>query len=273
MLDKIAKAFTFLLAALIIDRFLFERYKDRIVDTVAGIILLGDNRSSDKSFNYKYYADMPNFGKEIANIHFEANMEIGIKQKSRNVGQILDYIRLSGKNFFCHLLMIVIDHNANISAKIYQRSTDLDNSGKDAYILMNITFNEVNRSISQNQKKLNNERCGSINWIYFTQIFDMNDTQIDNDTFTLRIEKGIGIIEVDRHQYDVDSKFYLKFDYDLNDNRTTKNRQINNISFDIFLKEIVSSYERNSISEFKFIPKDSFYNIHIYTFILLMICL
>ena len=167
----------------------------------------------------------------------------------------------------------MIDHNANISAKIYQRSTDNDNLDKDAYILMNITFNEVNRSISQYQKKLNHEKCGSSNCINIFQTFNMNDTQIDNDTFILKIENGIGLIEVDRHQYNVDSKFYLKFDYDLNDNQTIKNRQTNNISFDIFLKEIVSNNERNSISEFKFIPKDTFYNAYIYIFILLMVCI
>ena len=99
MLYKIAKAFTFLIAVYKINRFLFGGSKDRIVDSIAGAVLLGMKGSSDEVFYNQYTTDIQSSDKKIANIDFEANMEIGIKQKSRNVGQILDYIRLSGKNF------------------------------------------------------------------------------------------------------------------------------------------------------------------------------
>ena len=129
---------------------------------------------------------------------------------------------------------------------------------------MNITLPEVNRSISQKQMMANQKKWGSPNWIYFTQIVNTNEIFLENNTFILSLNGGTGDLEVDNNLILVESRIYLKIDYNLEEIQMVKGSKENAVLFDIFLTEILTNYESETISEIRLISKRAIYNTKIF---------
>ena len=97
MLYSIAKSFSCFAAVFIANRILFGNHREENTYTAVESILIGGLENSVDITDIDFAAIDQNIDIEIASISFESNMEIGIRRKSQDAGQILDFIRLSGK--------------------------------------------------------------------------------------------------------------------------------------------------------------------------------
>ena len=119
----------------------------------------------------------------------------------------------------------------------------------------------------------NKEKWGSSNWISFLQTVDIKDMQLSNYSFVLNSKDEIGEIEINNSQFLVKSNIYLVADYASDSNQAKINQSINNISFSMFLKEILTNSDRESISEIQILTNSVFNDISAYIFILASILL
>ena len=113
--------------------------------------------------------------------------------------------------------------------------------------------------------KLNQEKCGSSNWINFIQSADFEDFKFENHNFILSTKENIGTLEIDNYSFSVESNLYLNIYFWSNSQQKS-----NDILFNLLLKEIISSSERDSITEI-LISNDDSYDISIWIFIILSI--
>ena len=132
---------------------------------------------------------------------------------------------------------------------------------------------KIDRSLSQKQIILNQEKCGSPNWVFFSQIAKLEDILMTNHYLVLNTEGVVGSLEIDDKQFSFESKLYLNVYYSSNFNQTGGNSELNSLSFNLFLKEIMTNSDRDSISEIQISSYESFYNISVYIFILVSIWL
>ena len=133
---------------------------------------------------------------------------------------------------------------------------------------MNITLPYVDRLINQKQSEINRDKWGSSNW-FFIIFNNIEEIQFTEEYILLSTIGNIGIIEVDSHQISVETKIFLKIYKDSQATQNIVNQKEGTVSFDIFLKEILVSNERDSISEIHISPKSTFFNLSSYIFILM----
>ena len=148
-----------------------------------------------------------------------------------------------------------------------------DNQMKNVQIAMNLTLPHIHRSLSQIQMELNSKKCGSYNWIYFNQSVNLEDIKSTDEYILLNTEHSIGEIEVDNHQYLVESKINLRANHNSSPTQNVKNENTNVVSLDIFLKEIKINAEEDSISEIWITTYKSFYSISTSLFIVVSVSL
>ena len=148
---------------------------------------------------------------------------------------------------------------------------NLGNLNRSTFISMKVMLPQDNRSTSKKQNELNQEKWSNSKWIYFTQSSSFEDIQLTDQYFTISTKDSFGTLEIDDQKYTVESKLYLSLYYDQNDIKIKSSSD--NVSFKMFLKEIITNNESNSISDIYILTKGKFYDIPASLFIIISMLL
>ena len=89
----------------------------------------------------------------------------------------------------------------------------------------------------------------------------------------LNTEHSFGAIEIDNHQYHVESKINLRANHNSSPTQNVKNENANVFLLDVLLKEIKKNVEEDSISEIWITTYKSFYSISTSLFIIISVSL
>ena len=154
-----------------------------------------------------------------------------------------------------------------MSMKMSRNSEDLNITTNNYNLNLNITLIETKRLISKKQKELNFNKWGDSNWVCLFLSVNSEDVEIKNKYFAINTRESIGRLDVDSHQFNVESSIYLNITHDSDSSKIEMNSKVNIISFNLFIKEILTSTERDSTSEIQ-INSDIFFNYTNYIFIL-----